>query len=92
MSTLSIAALLVLLALYALAAAGKLRPLPLVKPILGLFAAIFVFRGVIILPLLAQGRVNWAVPVDLFIVASSLAIFVLGAALGLGLLARRGSS
>jgi len=90
-STLGIAALLAGLAVYALAAAGKLRPLPLVKPILGLFAAIFVVRGLIILPALAQGRVNWAAPVDVFIVTSSLAILVLGAALCLGLWALRGT-
>lgn len=90
-STLGIAALLAGLALYSLAAAGKLRPLPLVKPILGLFAAIFVLRGLIILPALVQGRVNWAAPVDLFIVTSSLAILVLGVALCLGLWATRGA-
>ena len=88
-STLGIAALLAGLAVYALAAAGKLRPLPLITPILGLFAVIFVVRGIIIVPALVQDRVNWAAPVDLFIVASSLAILVLGGALGLGLWARR---
>lgn len=90
-STLGIAALLTGLALYSLAAAGKLRPLPLSKPILGLFAAIFVLRGLIIVPALVQGRVNWAVPVDLFIVTSSMAILVLGVALCVGLWGTRGS-
>ena len=90
-STLGIAALLAGLALYSLAAAGKSRPLPLAKPILGLFAAIFVVRGLIIVPALFQGRVNWAAPVDLFIVTSSLAILVLGVALCVGLWATRSS-
>jgi len=90
-STLGIAALLAVLALYALAAAEKFRSLPLVKPVLWLFAAIFVLRGVIILPALVQGQVNWAAPVDLFIIASSLAILVLGVALCLGLFGLRGS-
>lgn len=90
-STLGIAALLAGLALYSLAAAGKFRSLPLVKPILGLFAAIFVLRGLIIVPALVQGRVNWAAPVDVFIVTSSFAILVLGVALCLGLWATRGS-
>jgi hypothetical protein len=89
-STLGIAALLAGLALYSLAAAGTLRPLPLAKPILWLFAAIFVLRGLIILPALVQGRVNWAAPVDLFIVTSSFAILVLGVALCLGLWATSG--
>lgn len=89
-STLGIAALLGGLALYSLAAAGKIRALPLVKPILGLFAAIFVLRGLIIVPALVQGRVNWAAPVDVFIVTSSFAILVLGVALCLGLWATRG--
>jgi hypothetical protein len=90
-STLGIAALLTVLALYSLAAAEKFRALPLVRPILGLFAAIFVVRGLIILPAFVQGRVNWAAPVDLFIVTSSLAILVLGVALCLGLWATHGS-
>lgn len=90
-STLGIAALLAGLALYSLAAAGKLRPLPLAKPILGLFAAIFVVRGLIIVPALVQGRVNWAAQVDLFIISSSLAILVLGVALCVGLWETRGS-
>ena len=89
-STVGIAALLGGLALYSLAAAGKIRALPLVKPILGLFAAIFVLRGLIIVPALVQGRVNWAAPVDVFIVTSSFAILVLGVALCLGLWATRG--
>ena len=90
-STLGIAALLAGLALYALAAAGKLRALPLGKPILWMFATIFVVRGLIIVPALVQGRVNWAAPVDLFILTSSLAILVLGVALCLGLWATHGS-
>jgi hypothetical protein len=90
-STLGIAALLTVLALYSLTAAEKFRVLPLVRPILGLFAAIFVVRGLIILPALVRGRVNWAAPVDFFIVTSSLAILVLGVALCLGLWATHGS-
>jgi hypothetical protein len=90
-STLGIAAMLAVLALYALAAAERFRSLPLVKPVLGLFAMIFVLRGVIILPALVQGRVNWTAPVDVFIVASSLAILVLGVALCLGLFGLRRS-
>lgn len=90
-STLGIAGLLGLLAAYALSAAGSLPRLPLVKPVLGLFAAVFVLRGLIIAPYLAAGRVNWAAPLDLFIVASSAVILALGAALCIGLWGLRGA-
>ncbi|MFL0670257.1 MAG: hypothetical protein ACJLS3_02125 [Erythrobacter sp.] len=84
-STLGIAALLATLAFYALSAAGTLPRLPLVRSVLALFAAIFVVRGLIIVPALLQGRVNWAAPVDLFIIVSSALILTLGVALCLGL-------
>lgn len=84
-STLGIAALLATLAFYALSAAGTLARLPFVRTILALFAAIFVVRGLIIVPALLQGRVNWAAPIDLFIIASSALILTLGLALCVGL-------
>lgn len=84
-STLAIAALLGVLAVYALSASGALPRLPFVRPVLALFAAIFVLRGLIVAPALLQGRVNWAAPIDVFIIASSAAILLLGIALGLGL-------
>ncbi len=84
-STLAIAVLLGVLAVYALSASGALPRLPFVRPVLGLFAAIFVLRGLIVVPALLQGRVNWAAPIDVFIIASSAAILLLGIALGLGL-------
>ena len=84
-STLAIAVLLGVLAVYALSASGALPRLPFVRPVLGLFAAIFVLRGLIVAPALLQGRVNWAAPIDVFIIASSAAILLLGIALGLGL-------
>jgi hypothetical protein len=80
---LSIAALLTAWGLYAFSAVGWFRPLPFVKPVLGLIAVIFIVRGAIILPLLA--RVNWSSPIDQFVVTSSLFIFALGVAYGVGL-------
>jgi hypothetical protein len=84
-STLAVAALLGILAVYALSASGALPPLPFVRSVLALFAAIFVLRGLIVAPALLQGRVNWSAPVDLFIIASSAAILMMGIALCLGL-------
>lgn len=88
-STLAIAALLAVLAAYALSASGALPRLPFVRFVLALFAAIFLLRGLIVVPALRQGRVNWAAPIDLFIIASSAAILALGVALCLGLLSLR---
>lgn len=84
-STLAITALLAVLAAYALSASGALPRLPFVRSVLGLFAAIFLLRGLIVVPALLQGRVNWAAPVDVFIITSSAAILALGLALCLGL-------
>jgi hypothetical protein len=80
---LSIAALLTVWGLYAFSAADWVRTLPLVRPVLGVIAAIFLVRGAIILPFLA--RVDWTSPFDLFVVASSLFIFALGWAYAIGL-------
>jgi ABC-type branched-subunit amino acid transport system permease subunit len=79
---LSIAALLAIWSLYAFSAAGWVRPLPLLRPVLGLIAVIFLIRGALILPFL--GRANWSAPFDLFVVASSLFIFALGWAYAIG--------
>jgi hypothetical protein len=91
-STLGIAALLAVLAIYALSAGGMLRSLPLVRLTLMVFGVIFVLRGLIIVPASILGRVNWSAPVDLFIIASSAAIFVIGLALMLGLIGLHRSS
>ncbi|MCR9180915.1 MAG: hypothetical protein NXH71_11910 [Erythrobacteraceae bacterium] len=84
-STLAIAGLLTVLGVYALSASGSVSRLPFVRPVLALFAVIFVLRGLIIVPALLQGRVNWAAPVDLFIITSSASILALGVALCVGL-------
>jgi hypothetical protein len=82
---LGIAALLLLLAAYALSAAAVLRSLPFSRSILTLFAAIFIVRGLIILPALLQGRFSGRDHHDLFVVASSTAILAIGLALLIGL-------
>lgn len=79
---LGIAALLTVWALYAFSGAGLIRPLPMLKTVLGAVALIFLVRGAIILPFF--GRVNWASSHDVFVVFSSAFIFVLGAAYALG--------
>lgn len=87
---LGITALLLVLALYCLSAAGKIRPLPFRSTVLAVVAALFVIRGLIIIPWLVSGRVKWSVLLDLFIVSSSLTILAIGAALICGLLRSKG--
>jgi hypothetical protein len=87
---LGITALLLVLALYCLSAAGKIRPFPFRSSVLAVVAAIFVIRGLIIIPWLVSGRVKWSVLLDLFIVSSSLTIFAIGAALICGLIHSKG--
>jgi|TARA_R110002072_G_C7688950_1_gene512107 hypothetical protein len=79
---LGIAALLTVWALYAFSGAGLIRPLPMLKTVLGAVALILLVRGATILPFLI--RVNWASSHDVFVVFSSAFIFVLGAAYALG--------
>ena len=79
---LGIAALLTVWALYAFSGAGRIRPLPMLKTVLGGVALIFVIRGVIIIPFLS--RANWASPIEIFAVAASVFVFVLGAAYAVG--------
>jgi hypothetical protein len=86
--TLAITLLLIGLALCCLSAGGLIRRLPFARAVLVPFAAIFVLRGLIIVPALLQGRVNWRAASDLFILGSSGAILVIGLALVAGLTAR----
>lgn len=85
-ATLTIAAFLAGLALYSLAAAAIVRPLPGVKPVLWTAALVFVMRGLLIVPALVLGRFNWRAPVDLFITVSSAGIATIGLALVAGLI------
>jgi len=82
---LSIAVLLALWALYAFSAAGVVRRLPLLRTVLVFISVVFIVRGLIIIPALAGGRINWRAPIDLFVVASSLLILTLGLSIAAGL-------
>ena len=79
---LGIAALLTVWGLYAFSGAGLIRPLPLLKTVLGGVALIFLVRGLIVIPFLS--RANWASPVETFAVAASVYVFALGAAYAVG--------
>ncbi len=83
-STIGIAFMLMLWGLYAFAAAGRFRPLPLMKTVVGVIAAIFLIRGLLIVPLLP--RLDWSRPYHLFVIGSSLFILALGLAYAIGLL------
>lgn len=84
-STLGIALLLTVWALYAFSAADLMRRLYFVRTMLSIVAVVFILRGLIIAPALAAGRVNWRAPIDLFIVSSSLFILAIGVLLAIGL-------
>ncbi|WP_309629779.1 hypothetical protein [Brevundimonas sp.] len=79
---LGIAALLTVWALYAFSGAGRIRPLPMLKTVLGGVALIFLTRGMISLPFLS--RADWTSPIEIFAVAASVFVFVLGAAYAVG--------
>ncbi len=82
-TTLGIAAVLTFWALYAFSGIGWIRPLPLLKPVLGFVAFIFIVRGVMVLPFLKQA--NMSSGFDLFAAAASFFILVVGCAYALGL-------
>lgn len=82
-TTLGIAAILAIWALYAFSGVGWVRPLPLLKPVLGLIAAIFILRGLLVVSFVRQA--NFSSPFDVFAIVTSLFILVLGLGYALGL-------
>ena len=84
-----IAALLAIWAAYALAGAGLIRRLPFLRTVLVFVCILFGLRGLLILPLLMAGRVNWRALPDLFIVGSSVFIFLISICIAIGLTALR---
>ena len=86
-STVGIAAFLVIFGAYALAGAGVIRRLPLTRTMLVFVSVVFIVRGIIIVPLLLAGRVNWSALPDLFVVGSSVFILAVGVLTGAGLTA-----
>ena len=78
--TFFIAAILATWGAYAFAGAGKLRPLPLMRTALIVISAIYLLRGLILLPILARS----GSATDAFTVWSSLIVLVYGIAYAVG--------
>jgi hypothetical protein len=78
--TLAIAAILMIWALYAFSGAGKFRRLPLLRTALILISAVYLARGLALVPLVAL-RPDL---VDTFAVVSSLIVLVYGLAYAIG--------
>jgi len=78
--TLAIAALLAIWAAYAFAGAGVIRRLPLMRTALVLISAIYLLRGLALVPLLVAGKD----PLDGFALWSSLIVLVYGIAYAVG--------
>jgi hypothetical protein len=78
--TLAIAALLATWAAYALAAAGRIRRLPLMRAALVAISAVYLLRGLILFPALAVK--GWSV--DAFVFWSSLIVLVYGIVYAVG--------
>jgi hypothetical protein len=81
--TFAIAALLSIWAAYAFAGVGLIRRLPLMRTALVLISAIYLLRGLILLPLLALIPGAWA-NIGSFDIWSSLIVLILGAAYAVG--------
>ena len=78
--TLGIAAVLATWSAYALAGAGRLRRLPLMRTALLAITAIYLLRGLVLLPALAINRGR----VDTFVLWSSLIVLVYGITYAVG--------
>ena len=78
--TLAIAALLATWSAYALSGAGRIRRLPLLRTGLVLISAIYLLRGLVLVPVLAVN--GWAA--DAFLWWSSLVVLVYGLVYALG--------
>lgn len=78
--TLAIAALLATWSAYALSGAGRIRPLPLLRTGLVLISAIYLLRGLVLVPALAMNSFR----VDAFLLWSSLIVLAYGVAYAVG--------
>jgi|CXWL01.1.fsa_nt_gi hypothetical protein len=88
-SCILIAAGLCVLAAYAFSGAGRLRHLPLLRPVLAASAVVLTLRGALFIPLIlwnpaTLARICDCRSVDFFIVSTSLLCLALGIGLGLG--------
>jgi putative oxidoreductase len=85
--TASIATGLAVAACYGLSGAGVLRPLPWLRPVLGLIAAVFVARGLLGVPVVLLGSGSYLAELRgrwLFMVVTSLVCLALGLAYSVG--------
>ena len=78
--TLGIAAILSIWAAYAFSATGLIRPLPLIRTALVAISAIYLLRGLFLIPALAAGPER----MDAFAVCSSAIVLVYGLCYGVG--------
>lgn len=88
---LGIAAGFCVLAAYALSGAGRLRRLPLLRPMLALSATVLILRGTLFIPLIlwnpaTLARICECRNIDFFIVSTSLLCLAMGIGLGLGVI------
>ncbi|HEX8217283.1 MAG TPA: hypothetical protein VF577_07445 [Allosphingosinicella sp.] len=77
--TVGIATVLAIWAAYAFAGAGLIRRLPLMRVALVVISAIYLIRGLVLVPLIARGAT-----VDAFTLWSSLIVLVYGTAYAIG--------
>jgi len=85
--TSGIAAVLGVAALYGLSGAGLVRPLPALRPVLRLLAAVFLARGVLGVPVVLLGSGSYILELrsrPVFMVVTSLVCLALGLAYGAG--------
>lgn len=82
-TTLAIAGVLLIWAAYAFSAAGWLHRLPFRNWVLGIVAAVLILRGLLAGPMMVQA--NYAAAFDVFHVAMSVVVLVLGCLLAFGL-------
>ena len=89
--TLIIAGVLIIFALYCLSAAGRFARLPAARPVLAVFAALLIARGLLALPFLLWDQHQWVTPIGRFVVngpffaVGSLIVLAIGASIATGI-------
>lgn len=86
----AIAGILVLFGFYALSGAGSIRVLPWLKPALAVISAVFILRGLLVVPeaLVVMGAINSSVPIEPRFVLFSSASLVVGLFFSVGTVGR----
>lgn len=81
---LAMASVLTICAFYAFSGAGLIGRLPLLRGVIGGIGAIFTARGLIVVPSLYAGQVEWNSAISVITLASSLFSLLLGVAYAVG--------